>query len=237
MANELGFTRGYNADSTYSLYHFMQQLNSNNVRTQNLFEMRIWIPSFLNSNNKYPSGGELTRFFNPNFTFYGTGFELPARTLQYQDVGFKGFTVPVPTVLKMTQEHSVTINADINGDMRRAFLAWQALTMNPQIDDEGGYFEGNRQLEHSGKIRIHLLDPTYAHPSDKESIIEQYTLYGVTVQEVGTMTFSNTEAGLATFNVIFKSQYWQYGGTFDRDKDAELKDAKAGELMSTEKIR
>lgn len=214
-----------NKKDTYSLYDFMTQLNKDNVRTQNLFEMRIWIPSFM-SGNGYDDGFKLTDFFNPRFTFYGTGFEIPARTMQYADVGFKGFTVPVPTVLRMTQEHTVTINSDINGDMRRAFLNWQALTMNPQINKDGGYFEGNRQLEYSGKIRVNLLDPTYEHPSDKKAIIETYTLYGVTVQEVGTMTFSNTEAGLATFNVIFKSQYWQYGEGSDNDtpwKDDRMK--------------
>lgn len=196
-----------NGNQVQSLYNFMDQLNRNNVRTQNLFEMRVFIPNLL-TNKLDINGSVLTKYLNPNFTFYGQGFELPSRSLQYADVGFKGFTVPVPTVMKMTQDHSVTINADINGEMRRAFLAWQALTMNPQIDDNGGYFEGNRHLADSSKIRISLLDPIYG---DAQHVIETYTLYGVTVQEVGTMAFSNSGSDVATFTVQFKSQYWQYG--------------------------
>jgi len=212
-----------------SLYKFMNALNQNNVRTQNLFEMRVFIPNAL-TDKRGITGTALTKYLNPNFTFYGTGFELPARTLQYADVGFKGFTVPVPTVMKMTQEHSVTINADINGEMRRAFLAWQALTMNPQIDDNGGYFEGNRHLADSSKIRISLLDPIYGEPGH---VIETYTLFGVTVQEVGTMTFSNTASDVATFNVTFKSQYWQYGqGSTEGANSSEL--LGAGKLYNQE---
>lgn len=204
-----------------SLYNFMDQLNKNNVRTQNLFEMRIFIPDELVAyvKNNVINGSALTKFFNPNFTFYGTNFTLPNRQLQYAEVGYKGFTVPVPTVMKMTQEHTVTINADIDGEMRRAFLAWQALTMNPQIDADGGFFEGNRHLDQSSRIYIHLLDPEYG---DAQKITETYTLYGVTVGEVGTMDFSNTGSELATFTVQFKSQYWQHGipngdivGTFE----------------------
>ena len=195
-----------NGNKVQSLYNFMETLNKNNVRTQNLFEMRVFIPTSLT--NLKVTGNELTKYLNPNFTFYGQGFELPARTIQYADVGFKGFTVPVPTVMKMTQDHSVVINADINGEMRRAFLTWQSLTMNPQIDDNGGYFEGNRHLSESSKIRISLIDPLYGDP---RRVIETYTLYGVTIQEVGTMTFSNTVSDVATFTVQFKSQYWQYG--------------------------
>ena len=198
-----------NSGSTHSLYQFMNQLNANPVRTQNLFEMRVFIPLDLRD-DKGTNGSLLTKYLNPNFTYYGKGFELPSRTIQYADVGFKGFTVPVPTVIKMSQEHSVTINADVNGDMRRAFLAWQALTINPQINDDGGYFEGNRRLRDSSMIKIGLLDPQYG---DIHRVMEVYTLYGITIQEVGTMSFSNDEAGVATFQVTFKSQYWQYGAS------------------------
>ena len=130
----------FNPNETQSLYNFMTQLNNNSVRTQNLFEMRIFLPDEWRATHVYKvSGSDLTRYLNPNFTFYGTGFQIPDRSLQYADVGFKGFTVPVPTVMKMTQDHTVTINADINGNMRRAFLMMQALTMNGQINENGGY--------------------------------------------------------------------------------------------------
>jgi hypothetical protein len=210
MANESKNVAQRGDNEVKSLYNFMTQMNANPVRTQNLFEMRVFVPVEMNAAGIYRGldGNSLTRYLNPNFTYYGTGFELPARTLQYADVGFKGFTVPVPTVMRMDQEHTVTINSDINGDMRRAFLGWQALTMNPQIDAAGGYFEGARRLENSGKLFITLLDPVYGTPNQA---IETYTIYGVTIESVGTMTLSNTESGIATFQVKFRSQYWQYG--------------------------
>lgn len=195
---------------TQSLHQFMTRLNENSVRTKNLFEMKVHVPD-IGTSGKYASGIDITRYLNPNFTYYGQGFDVPSRTIQYTDVGFKGFKVPVPTIVQMAQEHTVTLNADINGEMRRAFLAWQALTINPQIDSDGGYFEGNRLLEDTGKIYIHLLDPTYR---DKHRTVESYTIYGVTVEDVGQLSFSNTDSSLATFTVKFRSQYWQYGDAF-----------------------
>lgn len=200
-----------NGSEVQSLYNFMTTLNGNNVRSNNLFEMRVFIPDDL----KYKAGKQgnyLTRFLNPNFTFYGQGFEIPGRNITYQDVGFKGFTVPVPTVIKMDQEHTVKINCDIKGEMRRAFLLWQALTINPQINSDGGYFEGNRLLNGSSMIKIYLLDPTY---DKRDKITEVYTIFGVTVEKVGSISVSNTEANIATFDVTFKSQYWQYGDSND----------------------
>lgn len=196
-------------NSVQSLYQFMTQMNRNNVRSNNLFEMRVFLPLSLRMEGGQ-IGKAITEYLNPNFTFYGQGFELPGRTIQYQDVGFKGFTVPVPTVVKMDQEHTVTINCDIKGDMRRAFLAWQSTTINPTIEDGKGYFEGNRHLNASSMIKIYLLDPEYGSP---QKITDVYTIFGVTVENVGTMTLSNTEANIATFQVKFRSQYWQYGDT------------------------
>lgn len=188
-----------------SLYKFMNALNKNNVRTQNLFEMKVFIPQNLR-NATGDNGHILTDFFNPNMTFYGQNFSLPGRTINSVPVGFKGFTVPVPTTMSMDQQHTVTMNADINGDLRRAFLAWQACTMNPQIDKNGGYFEGNRHLDNTSKIYIALIDPTF---EDSHSVQDIYEIDGVFISNVGAMNFSNTESGLATFDVQFTSQYWQ----------------------------
>lgn len=196
--------------NTKSLNNFMEALNNNNVRTQNLFEMRVYVPTAADGIvlPSWITRDDLNNYLSGKFTFYGQGFQLPGRSFEYANVGFKGFTVPVPTVMKMTQEHTVTINADINGNMRRAFLAWQAITMNPTIASGEGYFEGNRHLKNSGKIQILLLDPIYGNP---DNIVDVYTLYGITISDVGTMTFSNTGSDIATFDVTFKSQYWQYG--------------------------
>ena len=196
-----------------SLYNFMAQLNKNNVRTQNLFEMRVFIPHDLRNASGY-QGIKLTDFFNPNLTYYGQNFSLPGRTINTAPVGFKGFTVPVPTTMAMDQQHTVTMNADINGDLRRAFLAWQSCTMNPQIDVNGGFFEGNRHLDNTSKIYIALIDPSY---TDTHSVQDIYEIDGVFISNVGPMNFSNTESGIATFDVQFTSQYWQVVNNSNND--------------------
>ena len=189
-----------------SLYEFMSQLNQDNVRTQNLFEMKVFIPHEIIAKGNDQAGDQLTEFFDGRMTFYGTGFQLPSRTINTANVGFKGFTVPIPTTMQMEQQHTVTINADINGDLRRAFLTWQSCTMNPQINSQGGFFEGNRHLSNTSKIYILLLDPTF---KDSHGMQDIYEIDGVFVSQVGNMQLSNTESAVATFDVTFTSQYWQ----------------------------
>jgi hypothetical protein len=102
----------------------------------------------------------------------------------------------------MGNEHSMTVYADANGEIRRAFLAWQAKTWDPDIEG-GSVFAGDRRLNTGSVIRIHLLD------NDMESISEVYKMIGVRIQEVGALAVSNVDANVSTFTVSFKSVYWQ----------------------------
>jgi hypothetical protein len=194
---------------TKSLYNFMSAMGSNPVRANNLFEMSVHLGDHLIGLNV--NGKMLSDFFNDTITFYGTGFTLPTRSLQYATVGFKGYTMDAPTAMRMGHDHTVQINGDIKGNMRRGFLAWQSVSMNPDIK---GYFEGSRSSVGGGQgsqIRIKLLDPSYDEP---HRIIEQYNLFGVTVRNVGEQTFSNTGDQIATFPVQFNSTYWQLDPNF-----------------------
>jgi hypothetical protein len=128
--------------------------------------------------------------------------ELPTRQTNYADVSFKGYAFPIPTSQQMGTEHSMTVNADANGEIRRAFLAWQEKTWDPDIEG-GSVLEGDRRLNTGSVIRIHLLD------NDMKSISEVYKMVGVRIGEVGSLQVSNTDANVSQFNVNFRSAYWQ----------------------------
>lgn len=173
-----------------ALVSFLNQLSTNQVRTQNMFELYV------------TSGYADVDAALENITMYGTGFTLPNRTLEHAEVGFKGYPVPVPTITKMEQDHTITINADANGELRRAFLAWQGHCSDPAIS-EGSVFTGDRRVNTNGVIRIHLLD------NDMMTVSEIYKLIGVRIASVGGVQVSNTDSSVSTFEVGFKSIYWE----------------------------
>ncbi len=173
-----------------ALASYLSKLSQNQVRTTNMFEMYI------------TTGFSDIDAVLQNITMYGQGFEIPTRTTNYADVSFKGYAVPIPTNEQMGNEHSMQVYADANGEIRRAFLAWQAKTWDPDIEG-GSVFAGDRRLNTGSVIRIHLLD------NDMESVSEVYKMVGVRIAEVGALTVSNTEASVSQFSVSFRSVYWQ----------------------------
>lgn len=95
-----------------ALNEFLTKLSNNQVRTTNMFEMYI------------TTGFSDIDAVLQNITMYGNGFTIPSRTTNYSEVSFKGMAVPIPTNQAFEQQHSMTVNADANGEIRRAFLAW-----------------------------------------------------------------------------------------------------------------
>lgn len=173
-----------------NLQDFLGQVNKNGgIRTQNLFELYV--------SSGYPDVDEVLS----KITMYGQNFEIPARNLEYNTVGFKAYDVPIPGKFSMTQEHEITVNADMDGEIRRAFLAWQGKTVNPAISD-GSLFEGDRNINLGSVIRVHLL-------GNNGQVSEIYKLLGVKIRNVGPLTVSNTEAGVSTFTTSFSSIYWE----------------------------
>lgn len=173
-----------------NLQEFLGQVNKNGgIRTQNLFELYV--------STGYPEIDDVLS----KITMYGQNFEIPARNIDYNIVGFKAYDVPIAGKFSMTQEHEITVNADMDGEIRRAFLAWQGKTVNPAISD-GSLFEGDRNINLGSVIRIHLL-------GNGGNITEIYKLLGVKIRNVGPLTVSNTEAGISTFPVSFSSIYWE----------------------------
>lgn len=55
---------------------------------------------------------------------YGQSFSLPERTVNFEDIQYRAYKIPVPTTIDMGQDHTVTVYADVRGDLRRACLDW-----------------------------------------------------------------------------------------------------------------
>lgn len=173
-----------------TLSEFIGQVNKNGgIRTQNLFEMYV--------STGYPEIDSALE----KITMYGQNFEIPARNQEYNTVSFKAYDFRIPGKASMTTEHEITLNADIDGVIRRSFLAWQQKTTNMAISD-GAYLEGDKRIDLGSTVRIQLL-------GNNGEVSEIYKLLGVKVGNVGQLQVSNTEAAVATFTVQLISQYWE----------------------------
>lgn len=140
---------------------------------------------------------------------YGQSFTLPERTVNFEDLQYRAYKIPVPTTIDMGQDHSVTVYADVRGDLRRACLDWQAACLNPDITG-GSFFESNRRPTKLGpgegqtpSITVKLLAPDY------QTTVEATMIYGSRVTKVGGLDLSNTSGSISTFSVDFKSVYWE----------------------------
>lgn len=175
-----------------SLQQFLNTANANTIRANNQYEV-------------YCTSGysEIDKVLEIA-TIYGQNFEIPDRGIEYASVSFKGFEMAniVPTKMTMKNEHTMTILCDVNGELRRAFLAWQGKVMNPDISG-GSYFEGDRGINEKSIIRVHLFD------KDNETVIEKYKFYNVRVSSVGPISLTYDGGDKATFDVTFKSTYWE----------------------------
>ncbi len=179
--------------AAYSLQDFLNTANANTIRANNQYE--VFCTSGYN---------EIDKVLQKLQPLYGTNFTLPNRGIDYANVSFKGYEMQniVPTRMTMEQEHTINFMCDVNGELRRAFLAWQGKTMNPAISD-GSYFEGDRGINETSAIRLHLFD------KDNQTVIEKYKFFNVHVKSVGNITLTYEAGDKASFDVIFNSTYWE----------------------------
>jgi len=143
--------------------------------------------------------------FLKNLNLYADSWQAPKRNVEYKDVHFRAYPLPVPTTVKNDQKHTFTCIADTLGYARNAFLIW----MNSVVDADfaaGSYFGGNKRFPTTSSIRLHLL-------SDDMSTINQTILIsGVNIVDVGELKMSNNSADICTFSVTLNSLYWNYEG-------------------------
>ena len=180
----------------YTLTEAINMYNQDQVRTQTMYSIT------------FDSGFDSINKILDKMQVYGQSFTLPERTVNFDNLQYRAYNIPVPTTMEMGQDHSVTVYADVRGDLRRACLDWQAACLNPAIT-QGSHFEANRRPTKIGPdgatptIQIDLLAPDYV------SVIESTLIYGARVTKVGGLELSNTAGGISTFTVDFKSVYWE----------------------------
>ena len=202
----------------YNLSQAIGLFNQDQIRTQTMYEI------------EFSSGFDTIDKTLHRMQVYGQNFTLPDRTVNFENLQYRAYNIPVPTTLEMGQDHSVTVYADVRGDLRRALLDWQAACINPDIT-MGSYFESNRRptrLGHGGDsepyILVHLLAPDYY------SHVESTLIHGSRVMKVGGLELSNTSGSISTFTVDFKSVYWEqvFGDKIGRSNDDTLRNAELG---------
>lgn len=183
--------------ANYNLSQAIDLFNQDQVRTQTMYEIDFY------------SGFSKIDATLQRMQVYGQSFTLPDRTVNFEDLQYRAYKIPVPTTIDMGQDHSITVYADVRGDLRRAMLDWQAACLNPDITG-GSFFEANRRPTKLGpnegqtpSITIKLLAPDY------QTAIEKTVIYGTRVTKVGGLELSNTSGGISTFSVDFKSVYWE----------------------------
>ena len=183
--------------ANYNLSQAIDLYNQDQVRTQTMYEIDFF------------SGIPKIDATMQRMQVYGQGFTLPDRTVNFEDLQYRAYKIPVPTTIDMGQDHSVTVYADVRGDLRRACLDWQASCLNPDITG-GSFFESNRRPTKLGpaegqtpSITVKLLAPDY------QTSVETTMIYGSRVTKVGGLDMSNTAGGISTFSVDFKSVYWE----------------------------
>ena len=183
--------------ANYNLSQAIDFYNQDQVRTQTMYEIDFF------------SGIPKIDATMQRMQVYGQNFTLPERTVNFEDLQYRAYKIPVPTTMDMGQDHSITVYADVRGDLRRACLDWQAACLNPDITGYS-FFESNRRPTKLGpgegqtpSITVNLLAPDY------QTVVETTMIYGSRVTKVGGLELSNTSGGISTFSVDFKSVYWE----------------------------
>lgn len=178
----------------HSLQEFLTQATSDTIRCTNQFQISI------------TTGYSDLDAEMETALLFGQSFSVPQRSQEYAEVSFKGYSMPlVPTRMTMEQEHTMTVLDDVNGTNRRLFLAWMGKVMNPAIS-EGSLFEGQRGVSES-VVRLQLFD------ADNKTVIQTYKFYGVQVGSVGNTQLTYEGGDKSTFDVTFKSIYWNMEDT------------------------
>ena len=153
------------------------------ARTTNLFELE------LNSGLS-----DVDKVFS-NLTMYAQDFKSPSRSITYEDLKFRGFAAAkIPTKPEISQQVQFNMWCDLAGDAQAALRYWQDSVIDMDFQS-GSLMAGEKRPQLGSTIRLKLLD------DDMQTTVETITLHGVSIKDVGEITYTNTDATIAKFNV------------------------------------
>ncbi len=150
----------------------------------NLFKCFVNFPSALN----FDGAGR-------NIEFMARGAQIPASTIEIQEVQYRGRTMKIPGD-RSFEDWTVTIYNDTNFNIRDSFEGWMNLIKS-----------------HSGNVGPTTLADIFqdaeVHQLDRDgSIIKKYQFIDCWPSAVGAMDLANDSAEVQTFDVTFTYQYW-----------------------------
>lgn len=188
-----------------SVAEFLNQATSSTIRANNQYEVIA------------TSGITEVDNILKNAVMFGNNMTLPTREIEYGSLHYKGFECAHVVPLKMSMGNEVTMNVkcDINGEYRRAFLAWQNAVMNADIEG-GSVFEGDRGINEKSIVRVQLFD------KDNSTVCETYKFYNVRIKSVGEVSLQYEGGDVAGFDVQMGFTYW----TIESSKNGALTEQK-----------
>jgi hypothetical protein len=174
-----------------TLQDFYNVLRNEGVRLQHQWQFSLIFPPAFTV-----EAAEILK----DITMWAQGSTVPGRTQNIGQISYLAYEFNVPTNMTMTNNLTLTFNADAGNKIRTAMLDWMSKMSKPAIlANESG--EGDKKLG-GVEARIDLLD-------DKlENIVDSYRLVGIFPQIIGDITLSNSTADIATFDVTFQYQFW-----------------------------
>jgi len=173
-----------------NLNEFYTELKNNGVKLTHQFQLSI-VGTGIDSVDKALE----------NLTMWVQGAQVPGRTQNVADLPYLGYTFNVPTNMIMTNEMTVTINADQQLKIHDAIIFWAGTISDPDID--GGAAGGGIKTASTATGRMDLFN-------DKmDTVLHTFKLVGIYPAEIGVIEFTNADPEIATFDVTFRYQYWK----------------------------
>ena len=164
---------------------FQNKVLTEAPRTSNMWEVEM------------NTGIDIVDKFFTDFTLYARDFKLPKISLNYENIYFRSIPIPVPTSVNLDQKLTVNMYADVTGGVQQSLRAW--MTQIIDIDFQAGsYLGGTRSINAASTMRLHLLD------NDMTTITETCTLYGVTIESIGELSFDQKDASICTFSMSIR---------------------------------
>jgi len=177
-----------------NLQDFYNVLKTQGVRLTHQYQLNFTIGSGVN----LPSivGEQLD-----DITIWAEGSQVPGRDQNTTGIQYLGYEFTIPTNMQMTNELTLSMRVQNDMSIHTALLAWEATISDPDIDN-GATGGGDKTLRDI-RARMDLLN-------DKmDTIVASYELVGVYPSSVGPIDFTNSDPDVATYDAVFKYQYWK----------------------------
>lgn len=135
---------------------------------------------------------------------------LPNRTIQTQNIVFRGKSIPVPVSTKYSNTWTCTFYNDENHNMRKMFELWldavDSKSDYTSFTDEMKGLIGNDYIKDEIKIEQYSNISNDLETSTPTAI---WTLYGVYPTDVSSIELSSESESIQEFTVTFSYTYYE----------------------------